>query len=70
MLDRTGLRDGLAIHIPWIQAATEDEWPPHLKWRKLLDPNSEEKKITHLVTPYNPNDICRSLRVFTAVKSS
>ncbi|KAF8964951.1 hypothetical protein BDZ97DRAFT_1814073 [Flammula alnicola] len=67
MLDRIAMRNNLLTHIPWVQAT---ECPNYQTWRGKLDPKSgSEARSGHLVTGYNPDDLCRSLRVFTGFKS-
>jgi len=69
MLDRMGTRNALAVHLAWVQATTEPETPDWKKWRETLEANSGlDSNSNHLVTAYNPDDLCRSLRVFTGVK--
>lgn len=69
MLDRMGMRNNLATHIPWVQATTEPETPDWKKWRETLENTSGSDCSGHLITAYNPDDLCRSLRIFTVVKS-
>ena len=68
MFDRMGMRNNLATHVPWVQATTEPETPDWKKWRETLENQSGSDCSGHLVAAYNPDDLCRSLRIFTVVK--
>ncbi|KAF9485172.1 S-adenosyl-L-methionine-dependent methyltransferase [Pholiota conissans] len=69
MLDRIQMRNSLLRHVPWVQASTPDEQPPCQTWRQRLEPGEANSTSGHFVTAYNPDDLCRSLRVFTCFKS-
>ncbi|KAF8969218.1 hypothetical protein BDZ97DRAFT_1915561 [Flammula alnicola] len=70
MLDRIAMRNNLLTHVPWVQATSKAERPDCQTWRETLNRKSGlEASSGHLVTGYNPDDLCRSLRVFTGFKS-
>lgn len=69
MTDRIGMRKNLLVHSAWAQPTFKDDQPDCQNWREKLNgkPDSDNNNA-HLVTPYNPDDLCRSLRAFTARK--
>ncbi|KAF8964930.1 hypothetical protein BDZ97DRAFT_1814044 [Flammula alnicola] len=70
MLDRIAMRNNLLTHVSWVQATSKAERPDCQTWREKLNRKSgSEASSGHLVTGYNPDDLCRSLRVFTGFKS-
>lgn len=69
MTDRIGMRKNLLLHSAWAQPTSKDDQPDCQNWREKLDRKRDSvNDNAHLVTAYNPNDLCRSIRAFTAKK--
>jgi len=69
MTDRMGMRKNLLLHTAWAQNTTRGDQPESQNWREKLDgKNDSDNSSSHLVTAYNPDDLCRSIRAFTARK--
>lgn len=70
MTDRIGMRKNLLVNSAWVQPMSKDDEPPCQEWRnKLNEKHDSDNTRTHLVTAYNPDDLCRAIRAFTATKS-
>ncbi|CAA7266949.1 unnamed protein product [Cyclocybe aegerita] len=70
MLDRMAMRSNLLVHAGWSRTFSEADSPEWATWRDSLNRKSgAEPKSGHLVTGYNPDDLCRSLRTFTGFKA-
>jgi hypothetical protein len=70
MTDRIGMRKNLLLHTAWVQPTSKDNQPECQNWREKLDGKHDPDNIgAHLVTAYNPDNFCRSIRAFTARKS-
>lgn len=70
MTDRIGMRKNLLVHAAWALSSSNRDQPPCQTWREKLDgkQDSGNKSAHFLVTAYNPDNYCRSLRAFTATK--
>ncbi|KAF8150787.1 hypothetical protein B0H34DRAFT_152224 [Crassisporium funariophilum] len=69
MMDRMNMRKSMQTHVGWVQKTSKLDCPYWQTWREDLDGKPGPKmRHGHLVADYDPDDICRSLRAFTACK--
>ena len=70
MIDRMGLQTVLSNQLGWTPAIpdSDKDGPDWRVWRDKLDPKPDSEDGGHLITGFNPDDLCRSLRVFTGSK--
>ena len=71
MTDRIGMRKNLLLHGAWAQPESKGDPLDCQVWRAELDGKHDSENVnvnTHLVTAYNPDDLCRCVRAFTARK--
>lgn len=71
MIDRMAMQNTLSVHMGWVPAIPDSDrdGPDWRTWREKLDRKSgSENNSGHLITGFNPDDLCRSLRVFTGSK--
>jgi hypothetical protein len=71
MQDRIAMRENLALHASWSLSNAEADYPAWYMWRQKLERKvgTNTSPSGHLVTLWNPKDLCKSMRVFTAVKT-